>query len=737
MVLASVRGEKPLMRKRKLLFFIVLSLAVAAEFLAMFFFDHFRIFQGALGTFLNALLAGAAIAPLLYYWAAREIGLRNKAEGALSHSEERYRALHGELRTIFDSVPATIWYKDTKNNVLRVNKAAAKVFGRSIAEIEGKNCKELFPLEAERYYRDDLEVIRSGEPKLGILEPLRISNGEERWVMVDKVPYRDEKGGICGVVVFTMDVTELKEAEDAVAESGRMSRAIFDHTFQFIGLMTPDGTLIEANRTALEFAGIKTEDAVGKPFWETPWWTHSPEMQDKLRGAVAAASKGQTQRFDATHRAADGSLHYVDFSLKPVLNEKGEVVYLIPEGRDTTELMTAREERAKIESHLQQAQKLEMVGKLAGGVAHDFNNMLTAIGFNAEYLAEHLRGDPAQKECAEDILQVVHHAASITRRLLALSRSQILFPIVLDINETVRGMEDAIRSLLGEKVELKLALAPSPAPVKADPGQIQQVLLALAINARDAMPGGGTLTISTAGLDPSKRLRDMYPDMKPGPQVKLSVSDSGVGMDADVLKHLFEPFFTTKKAGKGMGLGLSMAYGVVKQSGGAISVHSEQGAGTRFDIYLPRTTEAAQGVPAAAGAAKRGCETILLVEDNNAVRRITLRMLRSAGYQVIEARSAEEALPLAREHAGRIGLLLTDVMMPGMNGPELAKRLAGEMPGLKVLFVSGYPDEVLREEGVLEEGVQLLMKPFSADALEKKVREVLDLPVSTAGIPPR
>ena len=387
-------------------------------------------------------------------------------------------------------------------------------------------------------------------------------------------------------------------------------------------------------------------------------------------------------------------------------------------------------ERKLLEAQFRQAQKMEAVGRLAGGIAHDFNNLLTAILGSAELLLDTLAPEAPEREDLEEIRKAAKRAGELTRQLLAFSRQQVLAPQVLDLNVLVANMEKLLRRLIGEDIELRTALARDLEAVKADSSQLEQVIVNLAVNSRDAMPQGGRLTIETANVELDQAYAEQHFPAQPGSYVLLAVSDTGTGMDAATMSRIFEPFFTTKETGKGTGLGLATVYGVVKQSGGYIWVYSEPGQGTSFKVYLPRVTEAPQPAPAAPtrAAALMGSETVLLVEDDEMVRNLARRMLEARGYTVLSASRGEDALGVVERHDGPIDLLVTDVVMPGMSGRSVAQRLLGLRPGLKVLYLSGYTDDAIVRHGMLEPGIAFLQKPFSADALARKVREVLDAP---------
>ncbi|PYV43796.1 MAG: hybrid sensor histidine kinase/response regulator [Acidobacteria bacterium] len=398
--------------------------------------------------------------------------------------------------------------------------------------------------------------------------------------------------------------------------------------------------------------------------------------------------------------------------------------------RDISERKRAEEALRQSEEQLRQSQKMEAVGRLAGGIAHDFNNLLTAIIGYGEILLNKL-GD--RSPLSADILEIKkagERAATLTRQLLAFSRKQVLQPRVLNLNDVVTGMENMLRRLIGEDIDFVTHPDPALGQVKADPGGIEQVILNLVVNARDAMPVGGKLTIETANVDLDQAYARDHVAVQPGPYVMLAVSDSGIGMTAEVRSHLFEPFFTTKEEGKGTGLGLSTTYGIVKQSGGNIWVYSELGRGATFKIYLPHVEEAVVPVEAKLSSAetKKACETILVVEDEEVIRRLVCSILQEHGYTLLDARNGSEALMISERHAGPIHLMLTDVVMPQMGVRELTQAIARSRPQTRVLYVSGYTDDAIIHHGVLDEGMHFIQKPFTTVALSRKVREVLDQP---------
>ncbi len=444
-----------------------------------------------------------------------------------------------------------------------------------------------------------------------------------------------------------------------------------------------------------------------------------PRYSTELDGVVRT---GRQASLEYRLRHPDGSLRRIRETIVPIADERGMVFRLDGIASDVTN-------ERRLEEQFRQAQKMEAVGRLAGGVAHDFNNLLTVITSYSELLLGDLESTDPRREDLEEIRKAAAGAAGLTRQLLAFSRQQVLEPRVLDLNEIVSGAGKMLQRLIGEDVALVTVLAPDLGAVKADPGQLEQVIMNLAVNARDAMPQGGKLTIETTNVDLDVTYTMEHTAVSPGPYVLLTVSDTGVGMDEETQRRIFEPFFTTKQTGTGTGLGLATVYGIVKQSGGFIWVYSEPGHGTTFKIYLPRVDEPAEAEQRGTTPQYvHGTETVLLAEDAGPLRAVARQILKREGYTVLEAPDGKSALEGAAAHDGPIHLLITDVIMPEMSGRQLAERLKQQRPELKVLFVSGYTDDAIIRHGVLEPGIAFLQKPFSPELLARKVREVLDSP---------
>jgi two-component system, cell cycle sensor histidine kinase and response regulator CckA len=475
-----------------------------------------------------------------------------------------------------------------------------------------------------------------------------------------------------------------------------------------------EARFIDVNEAFLNMFGHAREAVVGRTSIDIGLWRDPVDRTRLLERLRTGAASNVT----TTLLTKDGRARDVLVSAELIeIAGKACVLSLV---HDVTEAKL-------LEEQLRQAQKMEAVGRLAGGVAHDFNNLLTAMFGYADLLAEGLPAGSHGHENLEGIRRAAERAAALTRQLLAFSRQQVLAPVVLNANSLVEDLDKMLRRLIEEDVDLRLKVSPDTGNVRADPGQLEQVLMNLVVNARDAMPTGGKLLIETANAELTEQYTEMHRPVVAGPYVMLAVSDTGIGMDAETKARIFEPFFTTKEKGRGTGLGLSTVYGIVKQSGGYIWTYSEVGRGTTFKIYLPRVDAPAERVAAPREAMTlTGTETILLAEDDAMLRPLAKKVLQKLGYIVLDAGNPEEALAVARDRQGPIHLLVADVIMPGASGRELARRLAEAHPDTKVLYVSGYTDDAIVHHGMLDPGLAFLQKPFTPDALARKVRQVLD-----------
>jgi PAS domain S-box-containing protein len=496
-------------------------------------------------------------------------------------------------------------------------------------------------------------------------------------------------------------------------------RSVLDHALDGIISIDDRGTVQSFNRAAERIFGYPRAEVVGqnvKLLMPEPFHSeHGGYIANYLRtGNAKIIGIGR----EVVGLRRDRSTFPMDLSISE---------FSWNEGRYFTGIVRDVSKPRKLEAQLRQAQKMEAVGLLAGGIAHDFNNLLTIIsGYSDIVLTSLPRGDPNWKHLAK-VQQAAERAASLTQQLLAFSRQAVLEPKVLDLNAIVRDSERLLSRLLGEDIRIATALDPGIASVRADPGQIGQVIMNLCINARDAMPRGGQLTLETANLDLDEGYAQTHPEVKPGSYVLLAITDTGSGMTPEIKARIFEPFFTTKGPGRGTGLGLATVYGIIRQSEGYLEVYSEVGIGTTFKVYLPAVVQPATEKSASpAGEASNGNETVLLVEDEEGVREIAALALTTHGYRVLEAGHGKDALQVAEAHQGEIDLLVTDVVMPELSGRQLAEELRVRRPGLKVLFLSGYTDDAIVRHGILQAEVAFLHKPFRPAALAKKVRAVLD-----------
>ncbi|HEX7672416.1 MAG TPA: PAS domain S-box protein [Polyangiaceae bacterium] len=632
------------------------------------------------------------------------------------------------LQIVIDSIPHRVFWKDRNCVYLGCNRSFARDAGLDDpALLVGRNDFELaWKATAHLYVADDRLVMESNTAKVDIEEPMTFTDGRTIWLRTSKVPLRDERGAVFGVLGTYEDITEQRQAALDLHESEERFRATFEQAAVGIAHVGIDGRFLRVNRRLCEKLGYTREELLARTFQEI---THPADLEADLEN-VRRMLAGEIQAYSMEKRyiRKNGTAAWIALTVSLARDAEGRPKYFISVIEDIEPRRRAEEQETRLRNQLEQAQKMESVGQLAGGIAHDFNNLLTAIlGF-----CEIILNDEStyHRSELEEIKHAGERAAALTRQLLAFSRKQVFHLELLDLNAVVVNMETMLRRLIGEDVRLTSTLSSEIGCVKADPSQIEQVLLNLAVNARDAMPGGGVLRIETSNVDVDEALAGADASNAAGRFVVLTVSDSGCGMDSATQRRVFEPFFTTKPKGKGTGLGLATVYGIVKQSGGFVSFSSEPQKGTSFRVYLPRAEE-----PAAMNSRSgihpvpsRGTETILMVEDDDGVRRLGCHVLTLLGYTVLCAESGGQALDLARDHKGKIDLVLTDVVMPEMSGREVEQRLAEAGHAARVLFMSGYTDDAILRHGVLETGVAFLQKPFTPAALGRKVREVLDTP---------
>ncbi len=657
-------------------------------------------------------------------WNLRDITWRKEAQEALRASK---RILEG----IINAIPARIFWKDENLVYLGCNSVFARDAGfADPKDIIGKDDYQMgWRDQAELYRKDDYQVIESGNSRLLTEEPQTTPEGNTITLLTSKVPLRNSSGEICGIIGMYMDITPRKRAEEALLETeSRLAHAM--NMAQLVaweydvdrGLFTFSDRYYVFQGTTAELEGgyqMSARDFARK--YVVPEDAHL--VADEIANAVATTDPNYQKVIESRILRRDGTIRYVLVNISITKDAAGRTIQIHGANQDITE-------RKQLETRVLQSQKMETVGKLAGGVAHEFNSILTAIIGQSELLLEDLpAGSPLMKNATE-ICEAARRAASVTQQLLAYGRKQMLRPEILDLNRVIADISRMLHHFLGKDVDVHIVPAADLHAVEVDAGQIEQVIMNLAINARDAMPTGGKLTLETANVSFDPETVGRYPELKPGDYAMLAITDTGTGMSAETKKHLFEPFFSTKDVGQGTGLGLSTCYGIIKQSGGHISVYSEPGRGTIFKIYLPQVGQKPNNrLPRLDSDLPRGTETILLVEDDRALREMATTLLIRLGYKVLAAADGIEALRLKLQHGGgHIDLLFTDVVMPHMTGKELADRLKMSSPDTRVLYTSAFTSNAIVHQGVLDKGVALLQKPFTPSALAQKLREVLNGP---------
>jgi PAS domain S-box-containing protein len=646
----------------------------------------------------------------------RDITERKRAEEALRESEERFSGA-------FEFAPIGVALVAPNGRWLKVNRALCELVGYSEAELLVCTFQEITHPDD---LAADLEYMRrllAGEIRFYQMEKRYIhARGHFVTILLDVSLVRDAQDQPHYFIAQIQDITERKQNEESLrllssaVEQSKESILITDAE-----LNLPGPKIIFVNPAFTQMTGYTPVEVIGK----SPRILQGPRtdkaVMTRLRQDLEA---GEVFAGETVNYRKDGNEFNLEWQVAPLRNASRKITHFVAIQHDITD-------RKKLEAQLFQSQKMETVGKLAGGIAHEFNSILTAIIGQSELLLNDLpAGSPLAKNVTE-ISNAAGRAATLTRQLLAFGRKQFLQPEALDFNRVIANMEGVFHHLMGEDVDIQIVLTPGLQAVKADAGQIEQVIMNMVINARDAMPNGGKLTLETANVSFDEESVGRYPELKPGDYVMLAITDTGTGMSQEIKARLFEPFFSTKGISQGRGLGLSTCYGIIKQSGGHISVYSELARGSTFKIYLPQVESQTKiSTPRLdTPDLPRGMETILLVEDDPALREMAATLLRRLGYTVLAAANGIEALSLKQQRGtGHIDLLFTDVVMPHMSGKELADRVRALYPHTKILFTSAYTENTIVHQGVLDKGVALLQKPFTPSALAHKLREVLDQP---------
>ena len=636
---------------------------------------------------------------------------QRKAERAVRTTDERFRFVARATNDV-------IWDWDIKTNALVWNDSVEHVFGHKQNKIFPEIqwwYDHIHPEDRDRVVAGIHGVLDHGGTSWSDSYRYRRADGTYANVMDRGHVARDNTGTAIRMIGAMTDVTERSRSEAAIRFQAQLLNAVQ----QAVVATDPEGIVIFWNAFAENLYGWAAEEAVGRPIQEL---TPSPFLRDHGGEIGQRGAAGESWTGEYLVQGKSGKAFPALLTTAPVRDERGTVVGYVRVSIDLTE-------RRNLEEQFRQSQKMDAVGRLAGGIAHDFNNLLTVIRLNTEIIMEGFDPTDPRSEDVKQIRSAAERASSLTKQLLAFSRKQILQPRVLDLNSVVASVEPMLRRLIGDDIIIASSCG-ARGYVVADPGQLEQVLVNLVVNARDAMPQGGAISIETQNVDLDENYTSEHAPVVPGRYVMLVVGDTGIGMNADTREHAFDPFFTTKEAGKGTGLGLATVYGIVKQSGGYVWLYSEPGHGTTLKLYFPEVsaTAAFQSVeykPASKEAA-RGSETILLVEDEAAVRGLASRILEKQGYRVLSAQHGREAMDIATREEGKIDLVLTDVVMPGMNGRGLVERLAGIRPRMKSLYMSGYTDDDIIRRGFIEPSKSFLQKPFTSEVLLQTVRKVLD-----------
>jgi len=666
----------------------------------------------------------------------RAIVMTFRDSAARDEQTRRLQRNEAQFRTLAEETPVPVWLEDADRNLIYENRTALEFVGRTFAEEAGTGwLSTVHPDDLPRvreHYQGTAQIRRS----VSLEFRMRRHDGSWRNLLQIAIPRLDEQGRIVGYLGVDVDITDLK-AKAARTEAAEQRYRLFversaEGIWRFevdppiptdlppeeqIPLMARNGVLAECNLAmARQYGRADPSELIGARLTDLldPAEPHNREFLLAFIAGGYQVVDAETHEFDKRQR------RLVFLNTLVGIVEHGKLIRVWGLQRDVTE-------RIQLEEEARQVRRMETAGRLAGGIAHDFNNLLTAILGTSDILLQSLDPQSEHHADVEEIKRAATRAAGLTHQLLAFSRRQVLQPKVLDLNELVRGVESLLRRLIGEHIQLSTRPAQGLWPVRADPGQLEQVIVNLCVNARDAMPTGGALVVETANIHLTDPPDGPETVIQPGRYVQLTVTDNGVGMDSDTRLHLFEPFFTTKEPGKGTGLGLATVYGIIKQSGGYIFVDSAPGEGSRFRVYLPQvegeTERPAIQVPAP--PTPTGRETILLVEDEESVRRLGRRILEGAGYRILEAADGAEALAVAEAWQGEFDLIVTDVIMPEMSGQELSTRLRERSPNLRILYVSGYTDDTILQHGQLLPNTGFLQKPFTPTSLLQRVQEVL------------
>ena len=654
--------------------------------------------------------------------------MNDKADSTLHFASAGRR-----YQLLVDSViDYAIYMLDREGRVATWNPGAERMKGYSADEIIGRSFSKFFTDEDRRAGKPARALRTAADTGRFEDEGWRErKDGTLFWAVAVLDAVRDETGQLIGFAKVTRDITERRAAQEALRKAAREFQLLVQGVKDYaIFMLDLEGRISNWNSGAQNIKGYRADEVIGSHF--SRFYTEEDREAGKPARALRTAVNEGKFEAEGWRVRKDGSRFWASVLIDPVYDENGELVGYAKVTRDITERREADEQLRQARAELFQAQKMEAIGQLTGGVAHDFNNLLTVVIGNLELsqrlLASSTDGDPRLRRAIGNAMRGAQRAANLTERLLAFSRQQPLEPRVIDVNQLLHGLADLLDRSLGENIEVETVGASGLWRVEIDPVQLEAAILNLALNARDAMPDGGKLTIETHNTHLDEQYSRRHADVRPGQYVQIAIADTGSGMSEDVVARAFDPFFTTKRVGQGTGLGLSQVYGFVKQSGGHVKIYSEVGQGTTVRIYLPRLLRGsdAEQEPTAEAPGSEAHETILVVEDDRDVRSYIVDTLRELDYRVLEAADAEAALGLLERGERKIDLLLTDVVLPGKSGPQLVDQVIKSRPDMKVLYMTGYPRNAIVHQGRLDPGVALIQKPIRAPLLTARIRDLLD-----------
>lgn len=655
---------------------------------------------------------------------AQKVRELEQAVSAQSVIEAELRELLSGFETFHDKCPLAYQALDENGNFIEVNQAWLEIFGYSMEDVIGKSFSNFLLPGWKNRFKDNFEYFKTTGELVDVEFEMLKKDGSPIFVSIYGKIGRDTEGRFQQTHCIFQDISKRRETEEALHESEEKLRLFIEHAPAALAMFDCKMRYITVSRRWLADYGLQDQDVIGRSHYEI-----FPEIPDSWKAVHQRGFLGEiVQSEEDEFVREDGSVQWLQWAVRPWYKVDGAVGGIVIFTADLTERKRMEKEREKLHAQLMQAQKMESVGRLAGGIAHDYNNMLSVIFGNTEFALEKVETEDPLHADLQEIMKAAKRSADITRQLLAFARRQTIAPKVINLNETVETTQKMLRRLIGEDIDFSWHPKSNLWPVKVDPTQIDQVLANLCVNARDAISDIGKITIETDTTTFDEAYCAGHAGFVPGDFVMLAVSDDGCGIDKEAMDNIFEPFFTTKEVGFGTGLGLATVFGIVKQNTGFINVYSEPGKGTSVRIYLPRhmghTVEEQR--PGATGIPKGRGETVLLVEDDFSLLKLAERILDSLGYNVLTAKTPSEALKQAETYDGDISLLITDVVMPEMSGRELAERLQNHHPKLECLFMSGYTANVIAHHGILKEGVNFIQKPFSRKDLAIKIRAVID-----------